>query len=102
MPIFTRGVGKQPMSTTLRRLIAAAREHENDPFNDTHADRVDAILTAINNRYGFSMVVMMVADCEFILQRAFHPLPEWVTDRMEMEKDGRYNKNTPGGIRTLD
>lgn len=65
------------LRSLIGRLIAAAREHENDPFNDTHADRVDAILSAINSRYGFSMVVQAIAACERILQRAFHPLPEW-------------------------
>ena len=64
------------------QLLRAARRHENDPLDEQHAAKVDQILKIINSHAAWATLLEVISDCEFILQRPFHPLPEWVTDRL--------------------
>ena len=69
-----------PMRCLTCRLLHAERRHEADPRDERHAARVDEIMQHINGYEGWDVLVQTIADCEFILQRAFHPLPEWVLE----------------------
>ena len=59
-------------------LIKFAKRHEDDPINKEHAISVSLIMQHVYEHFGWDELVQIIVDCEAILQRAYHPLPEWV------------------------
>ncbi len=62
------------------QLLDVAEKHEADPLDERYAARASELMQRINGYEGWDALVQTIADCEFILQRAFHPLPEWVLE----------------------
>ncbi len=74
--------GTPPMRCLTCKLLLAARRHEDDPLDDRPAANAESFLLYVNQFYGWIELVQLITDCEYILQRAYHPLPEWVSDRL--------------------
>ena len=71
-----------PMQCLTCKLLHAARRHEDDPLDERPAAIAESIMRYVDEFYGWTALMQMITDCEYILQRAYHPLPEWVSNRL--------------------
>ena len=62
------------------KLLHAARRHEDDPLDERPAAIAESIMVYVIDFYGQAALTKLITDCEYILQRAYHPLPEWVLE----------------------